>query len=204
MCEKKGIECEPVKGEFVKRAMDVQQKLQDGEFDHEDLALYTIQLSAAVQHKRSILKGADFKDVRKRVVANYPECKEGDIRKQTMETLPDEMLSFMVENHDSHWKVEWIYKGRYMVTKSDIYLKRYGSNLTSRKDLYTKIIDTMGFSRWDVGYKMWVESIRRSGQIVKYEGQSYHLDTKKTCFQTAKMMTIIFDYQHLITMTLIK
>lgn len=150
-----------------------------------------------------MLRRADFKDVHSRVVVQYPESKEPIPEEKKMEQLPEKMMEFFKEWPDSVWKIEWMYRGGFITAKSDIYSNRYGPSLTSRKDLYTKIVDTMGFSKWEMGYKMWVETIRTPGQVVKYEGLAYHLDKKKTGFQTARMMTIVLDYQHIITVTLI-
>jgi len=174
----------------------------NGEFVHEDLALYTIQLSATRQHKRSILKGKDFKDVQSRVLLQYPEGVEIP-EEMKLELLPLEMASLMANHPDSHWKIEWMYKGGYVTMKSDMYKERYGTNKTNHKDLYTKIVDTLGFSYWETSYKMWVESIHRPSQIIKYEGLAYHLDTKKMRMQSVKMITKIIDFQHVITLTVI-
>lgn len=120
-----------------------------------------------------------------------------------VEDLPALMVDVLHTYSDSHWKIEWMYKGGYVTMKSDVYKAKFGTNKTSRKDLYTKIVDTMGFSHWDVAYKMWLESLRSPGQVIKYEGMAYHLDTKKTGVQTARMMTMVLDYQHVITLTII-
>ena len=167
------------------------------------MALYTIQLSAARQHKKSLLKKADFKDVQSRVVIKYPEAKEIP-EEMKMGCLPSLMVAFLADNSKTNnFKVEWMYKGGYKTAKSDVYSARYGTNKVARRDLYTKCVDTMGFGYWDAAYKMWIESIRSPGQIIKYEGMAYHLDTKKNELQTAKMMTLIIDYQHMITITTI-
>lgn len=192
-----------MKQEFVKRSLDVQEKIANGEFEHDDLVMYTIQLSANRQHKRSILKKNDFKDVQSRVLVQYPEGVMEIPEEKKLESLPLAMASLIASHPKSHWKIEWMYKGGYVTMKSDMYKDRFGTNKTSRKDLYAKIVDTMGFSHWEVAYKMWVESIRCPGQIIKYEGLAYHLDTKSTKTQTAKMMTVVVDYQHMITLTVI-
>ena len=192
-----------MKAELIKRATDIQERLQNGEFEHEDMVLYTIQLSAVRQHKKSLLKKNDFKDIKNRVMVRHPETRDPIPTETKIEELPASLYSFMKDSLNAAWKIEWMYRGGYVTSKSLIYKERFGSSPTSRKDVYAKICDTMGFSKWDVGLKMWIESMHTPGQIIKYEGVAYHWDTKKTKLQTCKMMTVVLDYQHVITMTLI-
>jgi hypothetical protein len=173
--------------------------LLEGRFEHCDLALYHIQLNATQQHQKTILKKADLRDVRDRIKSIYPESGE-PIPPMGKEHLPQDLKDFI----KGEWKIEWVYKGNIIEETSEQYKKMFQYNKKGVKVVYSKVVDTLGFSRWDMAFKMWIESLTRPGKVVWYEGQAFRMDTKKTCMQKASMMTIILDYDHLITVTTVQ
>lgn len=200
-CSLKGIECEPQKAEFIKRARDVQDRLLAGEFYHDELALYTLQLCSIRQHKKNLMKKWEHVDIMKRLKIEYPEYDV--IPKMFVEDLPMELSNFIKQFQRGAWKVEWMYDGVFMAKKSNDWDLMFDFNKSAHKELYSKLVDTMGFNHWDMAYRMWIESLRYQCQIIKYEGMGYQKAMKETNFQTARMMSKIIDYQHIITVTII-
>jgi hypothetical protein len=189
----------PREEEFIKRAKDVMEGIAEGRFEHCDLALYHLQLNATQQHQKKILSKADLPDIRDRIRHLYPESDQ-PIPAMDKDHLPQELKDFI----QGEWKIEWMYKGNIMQETSEKYKQMFKYNKKGVKVVYSKVVDTLGFSRWDMAFKMWIESLMRPGKAVWYEGQSFHMDTKTICMQKASMMTMILDFDHVITVTIIQ
>ena len=187
----------------MKRAKDVMEGVLNGRFEHSDLALYHLHINAQRQHKKVALKKQDLADVRGRLKIMFPSSKE-PLPKLSLEALPPSLIEFINQPGVEDWKIEWMFQGDYFEQKTDGYKKKFHYNRHGMRDVYSKLIDTMGFSRWEIAYKMWLESLYRLDQAIRYEGQSFHVDTKKPVMQVAKMMSHVIDYDHLITVTIIQ
>lgn len=97
-----------------------------------------------------------------------------------------------------------MYKGAYSSQRSVSYKDRFSFSKMADKKVYQKLVDTLGFSRWNTAHRMWIESLYRPQQVVKYEGKAFDLQKQETVIQTAKMMTYIIDYEHIITCTIVQ
>lgn len=153
------------------------------------------------QHKRCILKKKELQEVCHRVSILHPTG--ADVPPPTIDKLPLPLANFMEMHPNAAYKVEWYYQGAIFCDKGEWYEEKFNFNKMCQKDILTKFLDTMGFSDWQMSYKMWVESLRTNGQIIKYEGMGYQQDVRQTNFQIAKMMSMVIDYNHVITVTLI-
>ena len=101
------------------------------------------------------------------------------------------------------WRVEWMYEGRMQSRVSPGFNQRYKPMLKGVRELYAKMTDTLQFEKPEMAHKLWLESLYRPEQVVFYEGWAYHLDEDKVKFQTARVMSFILDYEHVITITTI-
>ena len=186
----------------MKRAKDVMEGVFEGRYPHQDLAMYHLHISAQRQHKKNLLKKQDLLDISQRIKIMNPPTTD-KIPNNVIEDLPYDLLEMIVKSGVDHWKVEWMYCGEYFTKFSKDFRLRYGYNKQGVRSVYSKLVDTLGFSRWEIVYKMWLESLYRSGQVIMYEGKAFHADTEVTVGQVARMKSLILDYDHIITVTTI-
>lgn len=185
----------------MKRAKDVMERLLNGSMEHCDLALFTLQMNATKNHKKMPIKRRDYADVRDRLKIVHPAGAK--IPHATIGDLPEPLASFLGAG-GMVWKIEWMYEGDYLVEESEEYKNRYKYNRQGCKNLYSKLVDMMGFAKWDMSLKMWIETLFRPNQVVSYEGKAFRHDIRVVQLQTAKMMSVVLDYKHVITATLIQ
>lgn len=189
--------------EFVKRAKTLQDRILEGEYEHHDLAAYTLNAHAIKTHKKKLFKSQDMKDVTMRVEAMFPLVKDYPSLK-IVDNLPKECMELLKKHPVGAWKVEWMWNGSFDFQMNDLYKGRYykfGRN--KERYIYTKLWDGMGFSKFEMGYKMWVESLHRPDQIMRYEGNAYLMDEKRVTCQVARMISHVYDYCHIVTVTVI-
>lgn len=198
-CVVTGNVCKPQAAEFIKRATHVQNQLFLRLFDHDDLAMFTLYTHSVRTHQRVLFKRAEIKDIAARVEIMYPSAEADKIPQIGTDKLPP-LLKEMVKGA---YKVEWFYKGDLTIAQSYVYQSRYSIKPCGVKRVFPKIVDTMGFAKPETALRLWLESVHRPGQVVKYEGVAYHQASEKTAMQTARMLTVVFDYEHLITVTTI-
>jgi len=184
----------------VKRAKDVMDGLLRGKFEHNDMALYLLQMNANAQHKKTLVKRKDLTDMRNRVAVMYPIVDQ--IPHMTIEELPVPLKTFLGDDQHS-WKIEWFYGGDYICQQSGMYKEGFQYNRHGMRNVYAKLIDTMGFSKWDMAYKMWIETLCRPEQVISYEGMAFHVLRQKLESQKARMMSMILDFEHVITVTIV-
>lgn len=171
-------------------------------FQHSDIGLYILHLSAVKSHKRSVFKKADLDDVRSRLKIVHPTLMGKPPVVRVLTELPQVMQDF-ISQQGGMWKVEWFYKGGYDTRFSPGYLMRFRPKTEGTRDLYTKVLETLQFQDHAAGHRLWLESLYRPGKVVFYEGVGYQLDTHKTVVQTAKIVSVILDYEHVISATII-
>lgn len=187
----------------MKRACLLQQNLIDGKYEHNDVVAYALNSHAIKTHKKKLFKRHDMSDVLDRVKTLYPLA-EYVPSLMIVDNLPSYCIEFMRKYSGSAWKVEWMFNGTYDYQSNGLYTSRYMKyGKCKERGIYSKLWDGMGFSKVDTGYKLWVESVYRPGQVVKYEGNAFVADTKTVICQVARMMTHIFDYSHIATITII-
>jgi hypothetical protein len=186
----------------MKRAKDIMVGVLEGRYEHNDLAMYHLHIAAVRQHKKALLKKPDLADVRDRLSIMFPETKE-NVPTLTVDALPRHMKEFVQDRQVKEYKIEWMYNGVTHEELSEGYKRKFGYNRFGYKKLYCKLIDTLGMSRWEVPFKMWIESLFRLGQVIRYEGMSYHTDTEMTTPQVVKMMSHVVDFNHIISITVV-
>jgi len=190
----------------VKKARMLQDDVFQFRFGHSDLAIYNLNTYAIRSHRKKLMKNRDMKDIHERISTMWPET--NDLPSLTVvDKLPKDCGNLFIQYQNSKgcWKVEWLMNGLYDVQMSAEYKARYlrfskGNN----RSTYSMLWEGMGFSSYDVGYKLWLESLYRPSRVIKYEGNAFHINSKKVKFQTARVMTHLFDFNHLVTVTVIE
>jgi hypothetical protein len=181
----------------VKRAKNVLDGLVQGRFQHVDIGIYTLHIHACRRHIRRLLNKSEVNDCLARLKIIYPLLNDG-IPALGEGKLPKVLHDMAVGTY----KVEWFYAGEYKVARSPDYKVKLGHPMKNNiRNMHPKTIDTMGFSQWDMPMKMWMESLYRPGQVVSFGGVAFHVNRVKIQYQVARMMSIIFDYEHVITVT---
>lgn len=179
----------------------VQADIKKMVFQHSDIALYTLHLSAVRSHKKMVFKKNDLKDVRERIKIMFPigEAipKEGDLFGIDQSGL--DLIEGVSEK--GFWRVEWMYEGRHHSRVGPGFNQRFKPQLRGVRDLYVKMTDTLQFEKKEMAHKLWLESLYRPGQTVMYEGWAYALEKEQVVYQTARVLSFVLDYEHIITVT---
>lgn len=186
----------------MKRSRNVQDALFRHEFEHCDMALYLMQLQSVKGHRRMVLKRGDLADVRARLKIKYPYA--GQIPQPKIENIPSGMLELMNSHVQCRWKLEWMYHGDYQVQKSPDYVTSHFMSRKGCREVFPKLMDTGGFDKPEKMYKLWIESLMRPDQTIRYEGVAFRKDYQQTVVQTVRMMSHIYDHEHVVTLTLVE
>jgi hypothetical protein len=204
VCEKEGIVCCPrVDDENLKRARMLQENVLNGVYEHVDLAAYNLNAHAIKSHKKKMFKKQDMKDVKDRVEIMWPACKQIPPVLAT-DLISPECLDLLKKFPLAAWKVEWMYNGSYDFQINDLYKKRYWSFYRSKdRSIYSKLWDGVGFSKFDIALKMWLETLFRPDQTIRYEGMGYIADEKRVVPQVVRMLTHVYDFDHVVTVTVV-
>lgn len=204
MCLKEGTACIPkVDEEFVKRTRSLQNDVLEGVFEHVDLAAYNLNAHAIKTHKKKLFKSQDMRDVKQRVQIMWPRCTNLP-EMRVVDFLPQYCLDFMKTFPSGAWKVEWMFNGGFDYQMNDLYRLRYQKfSKNQERGVYSKLWDGIGFSKYDLGYKMWLETLSRPGKVIRYEGNAYWISEQKVVPQVARMLTHVYDYDHLVTITVV-
>jgi len=183
-------------GEMGRRSKIVMNKLMEpGSFNHNDLGFYFLSSNANRNHLKTLLRRQDAKDCLDRVGVMYPLVPASEIPDKDIASLPEELKEML----HGLYKIEWHYECQHHVMMSDQYKRRYKFVLA--KGVYTKCRDTIGLDPFTMAMKMWLETLHRPGKMVTYQGTAYHTDTCLVTTQTVKMMSVVYDYDHFITVT---
>jgi hypothetical protein len=191
--------------ECLKRAKTLYENVVDGQYIHSDMATYNLNAHAIRSHKKKMFKAEDMKDVMMRVKTMYPPIPRSELPSMcVVDKAPDKLISMLRHFPMAAWKVEWMFNGAYDFQMNDLYKMRYFKfRKSDDKRVYMKLWDTMGFAKFDMGYKMWIESLYRPDKIIRYEGRALLLNTQSVHFQIARMMTHIYSFDHIVTLTVI-
>jgi hypothetical protein len=149
-----------------------------------------------------MFKAQDMKDVKMRVETMWPPTKLLPAL-LVVDFLPMACLNLINKFPLGAWKVEWMFNGSYEVHKNDLYKQRYLMMGKRGKEIYSKLWDGMGFAKFDMAYKMWLETLFRPGQIIRYEGNAFLLDQNIVKPQVARMITHVYDFDHIVTVSVI-
>lgn len=181
----------------MKRSKAITTNLVEGKYDHVDLAYYTLQLNARLLHHRGVMKRIELRDCLERVRIMWPRSEEAPHPLIALETLPAELADMA----QGVYKVEWFYEGALEIKTCEVYRFRYFYQLYGERNILKKTIDTVGMCHYEMPFKMWLESVRCPGQLITYEGMAWWNNMKALKRQKLLMKTIVFDYEHLITVT---
>lgn len=175
--------------------------IMEGRYVHSDLAMFTLHQQALHQHKKSLLKKPDFVNMRHRLEILYPMPADFNFPLLDKDHLPGHLQGALQDHRGWSTKIEWMHKGEYFVDMTPDYKKKTDYNRFRNGKLYNKIVDTIGFSRWDMAYKLWVESLYRPDQLMFYKGKAYDMETKSLVNREARMISTILYFDALITIT---
>lgn len=189
----------------MKRAKTLQERIINAEFEHSDIASYTLNAHAIKTHKKKLFKSQDMKDVTMRVETMWPLIKKDELPSMcVVDHLPAECLNLIKQFPVGAWKVEWMWNGSYDFQMNDLYKDRYYKfSRNKERGIYMKLWDGMGFAKYEMGYKMWVESLYRPGKIMRYEGNAYLMNEKRVACQVARTISHIYDYAHIVSVTVV-
>lgn len=141
-----------------------------------------------------------MKDVRERIRVVYPLVEispEASISK--LPTVLTELLAGA-----AIFKIEWMFDGGYEMMSSGEFKAAFGFNFKGNiRNVYRKVQDTLGFSNYDTAYKMWTETLHRPGMVIRYQGRAYRENLKATVCQIARMCSVIYDFEHVVTVTVV-
>lgn len=126
----------------------------------------------------------------------YPPLEKHNIPKVDSAYLPEVIKGFLTGR--DVFQVVWMYNGNIQFMQSTSFKSRFAINRCGEKRLY-KIVETYGFSDYDAGHKMWLESLYNPGVTVFYEAKAYRQDLKTTVMQKVKIVSVVVDYCHIIT-----
>jgi len=197
---KSGALCVPQSMEMLKRAKAVMDMWLAGELPHEDLAYYFQHCNSNYTHQKLFMKRKDAMDAMSRLEMMWPLKEEDQIPPTTKEGLPVELQAMTV----GAYKIEWHYEGRIQIIMSDEYKAKYKFRAGKNRPVYRKCIDTMGFADYTMAMKMWLESLHRPGHVINYRGKAIVQINTEPVVQTATVVSLVWDYNHFITLTQIK
>lgn len=161
----------------------------------DELALYILNAEAVRNRQRKYLKRDDQLEVLQRMRAMYPLLDDNEIPKTHLDHLP-ENLEELLEEHEI-WKVEWFYRGMNVFVESAMWQENfsYPKGRTS-----WKVADMAGFCRWHSLIQLWSDSLVYPDQEVFYEGLAVHKGVSTPIMQKARVMSHIYDHDHVITL----
>lgn len=189
--------------ESLKRAKLVMAAITGRNVEHVDIAMYTLHNVAVRQRKKMVLKRQDLSDVRQRLQAMYPAIDAALIPPPTLISLPSAIgASFLGDS--SCFKVEWFYMGSESSYATSDYRARFHVSKQGNKHLYNKAVDTIGLSKYSTAMLLWLESLYRPGKVIKYEGLGYHQNTHTVHPQVVRVMSLVLDYEHVISVTVVQ
>lgn len=175
----------------------------EGTMEHVDLAAYNLNAHAIKSHKKKLFKKQDMADIRMRVETMWPPSSDVP-RIKSVDNLPAEAMQLLKDYPLSAWKVEWICNGSYDYQMNDLYRNKYYKfSRQKERGVYSKLWDTMGFSKYEMSHKMWLETLFRPGKVIKYEGNAYLMDTQTVILQVARMISHVYSFDNIVTVTVI-
>jgi hypothetical protein len=192
--------CQPQEHEWAKRVRKVCDRIASHAYEHVDLAIYQIHLHATRDHLKGVLKKKDVPDIANRLIAIYPPVEKSSIPKVDSAYLPELVKGFLAGS--DVFQVLWMYNGNIQFMQSVLFRSRFAIDRCGEKRMY-KFVETYGFSDYDAGHKMWLETLHNPGVVVFYEARAYRQDLKSIVMQKVKMVSVVIDYCHIITASIV-
>lgn len=182
-----------------KRARDVENCVREGLLGFQDQFIYLLNVEAVRAHWRKYLKRKESMDVLHRLRAMRPLLDRTELPSPTFKCLPESMKALL--DGRSVWCIEWFYDGKRIREVSDSYKARYLG--VPYLKISGRISDMVGFCNWDTAMKLWIESLWRTDNVVFCEGTAYHFDTGSKKEQKVRMMSHVYDFDHVVTVTVV-
>ena len=170
--------------------------------DKNELGAYVLHTSAIRQHKRSLLRKKHVVELRERVQTMYPAQEPEKIPCPLMTNLPFALYQCL-QSH-SVFKIEWFYMGLEMTHSSSEYKDAFYIPRRKHRRIYSKVMDTLGLSSWNMAFRMWLETLYRPDTVVRYEGIVFHLQEKRKKNVVVKMVSHVYDYEHVVSLTCVE
>lgn len=182
-----------------KRARDVENCIREGALGFQDQFIYLLNVEAVRAHWRKYVKRREAMDALDRLRATHPLLPRGDVPTPSMKNLPGNM-SALLDGRDV-WCVEWFYEGRRTVKVGSTYQARYLG--VPHIKISARISDMIGFCDWRTAMKLWVESMWSPDNVVCCEGTAFYFDVQEKREQKVRMMSHIYDFDHVVTVTVV-
>lgn len=202
-CKKHG-DCEPSRYDITTRCRMLSRGIFTSVFTHNDLSKYQLSMQANVFGCRPCLGRGEMKDVLSRL-------EESGYGKNTIPVgiishLPDELKSFIGDH--STYKIEWMVNGKYVCSMSE----SYGDNFLTEQEIIgiarvyaypPKLVDTCGLNEYEMGYKIWLETLFHPLNGVVYNGSGYWKAEKEVAWTTVRMISAVINHEYIVTVTTI-
>lgn len=195
------MKCKIGGSEFYKKAKWIMEDIKDNKFQYSELAMYHIHMEASRASRRLVFKRPELVEVKSRVEGKYPLIHHSHIPPFIIPSLPKVLLDFINTYDYSRVmiKVEWFYGGLYHYEANNPYRQQIHFHRNSDRTVYSKAVDTCGFNEYDRPFKMWIESVDYPLTVISYTGLAYRKDVSMVTIQTMKIMTMVLDYQHMVS-----
>lgn len=168
---------------------------------YQDIVVHLLNLEASRRKITKYMRRKEQVDVLQRLRTIYPIVRSIDVPSPILGNIPAHFKA-MMDGRDV-WRVEWFYNGRHMAMSTQEYDERYLGEAIKVRNAVTKLRDMVGFCKWDSAVKLWMESLYRPDQIVYYEGRAYLQNSGKTVYQKVRMMSHIYDSDHVVSITVV-
>lgn len=201
-CKKcgEGHKCIPGKLESTIRAKRLYSLVSAGEFLHNDFARYQLSLESSVHGGKAVLGRLEMPEVHRRIYAPVASV----IPVGDLSALPD-CLKDHVGDHPV-FKIEWLVNGVYHCVTSNSYASQIISGeeimeIAKRHSIPPKIVDTLGLNDFEMGYRMWCESLFSPGLCISFTGSGFWREDGRLMYTTARIMSVIVSHTYIITTT---
>lgn len=197
--------CVPTEFEFAKRSVLLRSRVYKGESEHSDVCKYQLHMQASVYVFKSPLGQVNANDIFKRI--EFMREVVGEEESEKVFHIPDP-LKYLAYSSDAY-KVEWFLDGHYVPLTSYMYDDAIMSNsdimrISRSYKIPPKLVDTLNLNDYEVGYNMWVESVRYPLVEINYTGSGLWKEDGLVCYMTVRMMSIVVSYNHIITATTVR
>jgi len=196
---KAGRECTPQPQEAMRRVREIMECLYNGEFVHCDLALHLFQVQTRLAHIRSVMKRAEAMECLSRLKVMHPP-NEGAWPGAVMSKLP-RPLEELIAGAEL-FKVDFFEGGHVKTIASQAYTLMFPCNAFNVRRTIRRAADMILFLDFKKAMTLWFESLRNPGKTMVFEGRAWtSMKEGGVVDQRVEMMSIVFDYEHVITAT---
>ena len=183
----------------MKRVRDLMDALYNGEFIHNDLAFHLLQLQARQSHVRGLMKRYEAADCISRLKVVHPP-NENEFPGSELKCLPACLRDLTMGTE--YFKVEFFEGGNVKTVASESYASTFPANQYNHRRTIRRVADMILFLDFKMPLIMWIESLRFPGKMISFEGKAWtSMRDGRVLRQRVEMMSLIYDYEHVITVT---